>query len=140
MPVENSLGFDRMWADLAPVGRSAGTGGYRRSAWTREDAVLREWFTGEADRRGLDLTTDRVGNLWAWRGDPDAEGPGVVVGSHLDSVPDGGAYDGPLGIVSAFLALDRLPATARPVGIVNFADEEGARFGVACTEIGRAHV
>jgi beta-ureidopropionase / N-carbamoyl-L-amino-acid hydrolase len=136
MSFENSGGFDRMWADLAPVGRHPGTGGYRRSAWTREDAVLREWFTAEAARRGLEVVPDRAGNLWAWTADPDAEGPGLVVGSHLDSVPDGGAYDGPLGVVSAFAALDLLTAQgwspARPVAVACFADEEGARFGVAC--------
>src|SRR5215218_2148572 len=134
MPFENSGSFDRMWADLAPVGRHPGSGGYRRFAWTREDAVLREWFTGEAAARGLDVTADRAGNLWAWTADPDSAGPGLVVGSHLDSVPDGGAFDGPLGIVSAFAALDRLDRATlrRPVGIACFADEEGARFGVAC--------
>jgi N-carbamoyl-L-amino-acid hydrolase len=134
MSFENSGGFDRMWADLAPVGRHPGTGGYRRYAWTREDAVLREWFRGEAEQRGLEVVSDRAGNLWAWTADPDAAGPGLLVGSHLDSVPDGGAFDGPLGVVSAFAALDLLdPATLhRPVGIACFADEEGARFGVAC--------
>jgi N-carbamoyl-L-amino-acid hydrolase len=127
--------FDRQWRELAEIGRHAQTGGYRRYALTREDHDLREWFAGEAIGRGLDLTTDRMGNQWAWWGDPDAM-PGVVTGSHLDSVPDGGAYDGPLGVVSAFAALDRLRAEGlvpqRPLGIVNFADEEGARFGVAC--------
>jgi len=123
-----------MWADLAPVGRDQVTGGYRRYAWTGTDALLREWFRGEASRRGLDVTSDRAGNLWAWTADPDTAGPGLVLGSHLDSVPDGGAFDGPLGLVSAFAALDRLDRTAlrRPVGIACFADEEGARFGVAC--------
>lgn len=125
-----------MWADLAPVGRNPGTGGYRRYAWTPEDAVLREWFRGEARQRGLDVVADRAGNLWAWLGDPDTAGPGLVAGSHLDSVPDGGAFDGPLGVVSAFAALDVLTARGwtppRPVGIACFADEEGARFGVAC--------
>ena len=128
--------FDSLWAELAPVGRDPGTGGYRRFAWTREDAALREWFAGAAAARGLDLTTDRAGNQWAWWGDPDADGPGVVVGSHLDSVPDGGAFDGPLGVISAFAALDALRAAgyspARPLGVVNFGDEEGARFGIAC--------
>jgi beta-ureidopropionase / N-carbamoyl-L-amino-acid hydrolase len=135
MSFENSGGFDRMWADLAPVGRDPGTRGYRRFAWTRIDATLREWFAGEASARGLEVTPDRAGNLWAWTGDPDAE-PGLVLGSHLDSVPDGGAFDGPLGIVSAFAALDLLRARGwsprRPVGVACFADEEGARFGVAC--------
>ena len=127
--------FDRLWADLEPVGRDPGSGGYRRFAWTREDWVLREWFAAAAAARGLDVTIDRAGNQWAWWGDPDA-GPGVVVGSHLDSVPDGGAFDGPLGVISAFAALDELRAAGRvpahPVGVVNFGDEEGARFGVAC--------
>jgi N-carbamoyl-L-amino-acid hydrolase len=123
-----------MWADLAPVGRNASTGGYRRFAWTAADGTLREWFRGEAKARGLDVVPDRAGNLWAWAGDPDADGPGLVVGSHLDSVPDGGAFDGPLGVVSAFAALDLVDRAAltRPVGIACFADEEGARFGVAC--------
>ena len=126
--------FDRMWADLAPVGRHPGTGGYRRFAWTREDAVLREWFRGEASARGMEVVADRAGNLWAWTADPDTHGAGLVVGSHLDSVPDGGAFDGPLGVVSAFAALDLLDRASlrRPVGIACFADEEGARFGVAC--------
>jgi N-carbamoyl-L-amino-acid hydrolase len=136
MSFENSGGVDRMWADLEPIGRDATTGGYRRYAWTGTDATLREWFRGEAAQRGLDVVQDLAGNLWAWRGDPDAEGPGLVLGSHLDSVPDGGAFDGPLGIVSAFAALDLLReqgwSPGRPIGVACFADEEGARFGVAC--------
>ncbi len=127
--------FDRMWAELLDVGRDQRSGGYRRYAWTQEDATLREWFTGNAETRGLDVVTDRVGNQWAWWGDPDTT-PGLVVGSHLDSVPDGGAYDGPLGVVSAFAALDALREQGqvpdRPIGVAHFIDEEGARFGVAC--------
>jgi N-carbamoyl-L-amino-acid hydrolase len=127
--------FDALWSALEPIGRDPDTGGYRRYAWTREDATLREWFAGEAAARGLEVMLDRAGNQWAWQGDPDAT-PGLVVGSHLDSVPDGGAYDGPLGVVSAFAALDVLRekgvTPTRPLGIVNFGDEEGARFGVAC--------
>lgn len=126
--------FAGTWSDLSPVGRAA-DGGYRRFAWTREDATLREWFAGEAAARGLDLVTDRAGNQWAWWGDPDTT-PGIVTGSHLDSVPGGGAFDGPLGVVSAFAALDALRARGfaptRPLGIASFVDEEGARFGVAC--------
>lgn len=128
--------FDAMWSALETVGRDPQTGGYHRYAWTPEDAQLREWFAGEAAARGMDVVADRAGNQWAWRGDPDAEGAGVVVGSHLDSVPDGGAFDGPLGVVSAFAALDDLARRGtplhRPVAVVHFSDEEGARFGVAC--------
>ena len=114
-----------MWAELEPVGRSERSGGYRRFAWSRADQDLREWFAAESARRGLDLTEDRMGNQWAWWGDPDeavrAGDPGVVTGSHLDSVPDGGAFDGPLGVVSAFSAVDAL-------------QDKGFR------QIGRAHV
>ncbi|MFD6139761.1 allantoate amidohydrolase [Promicromonospora sp. NPDC060271] len=125
----------RLLDAIADVGR-APSGGYERFAWTAHDLALREWFAAEADARGLDVVTDRAGNQWAWWGDPDADGPGVVTGSHLDSVPGGGAFDGPLGVASAFAALDALRAAGvrpeRPLGIVNFSDEEGARFGLAC--------
>ena len=124
-----------MWSPIAGIGRDPSTGGYRRFAWTGADHELREWFAGEAAGRGLDLVEDRMGNQWAWWGDPD-QSPGIVTGSHLDSVPDGGAFDGPLGVVSAFAAIDALRARGfrpdLPIGVVNFVDEEGARFGIAC--------
>ena len=136
----DTMTFDGMWSAIEPIGREASTGGYRRFAWTPADATLREWFAGEASGRGLDLVTDRAGNQWAWWGDPDAAvtagRPGVVIGSHLDSVPDGGAFDGPLGVVSALAVVDALRAKgfvpSRPLAVANFVDEEGARFGIAC--------
>ncbi|WP_219416226.1 allantoate amidohydrolase [Pseudonocardia nigra] len=130
------MSFAGLWGEVAPLGRDPRTGGYRRFAWTPEDAALREWFASAAADRGLDVVTDRAGNQWAWWGDPDADGPGIVAGSHLDSVPDGGAFDGPLGVVSAFAAVDALRergfVPARPIAVAHFGDEEGARFGVAC--------
>ncbi|TDD41013.1 allantoate amidohydrolase [Nonomuraea terrae] len=125
-----------MLEPLAHIGRDPGTGGYLRDAWSPADLELREWFAGEAARRGLALREDRNGNLWAWWGDPSPARPGVVTGSHLDSVRQGGAYDGPLGVVSAFAALDVLRERgvepSAPVGVACFTDEEGARFGVPC--------
>lgn len=127
--------LNRLLDDLAPVGRDPATGGYQRFAYTPAELTLREWFTGEAAARNMDVHEDRAGNLWAWWGNPTA-GDAVVTGSHLDSVPQGGAYDGPLGVVSAFAAIDRLRERRtdpiRPVAITAFADEEGARFGAAC--------
>ncbi|CAM5242677.1 Allantoate amidohydrolase OS=Streptomyces glaucescens OX=1907 GN=SGLAU_13965 PE=3 SV=1 [Streptomyces glaucescens] len=124
-----------MWAELLPIGRSSASGGYRRYAWTGADTECRAWFRTQAEARGLRYEVDRNGNQWAWLGDPGA-GDAVVTGSHLDSVPDGGAFDGPLGVVSSFAALDELRARnaelGKPLGIVNFGDEEGARFGLAC--------
>ncbi|MGW3815113.1 allantoate amidohydrolase [Streptomyces sp. NPDC005046] len=127
--------FHSMWAELLPIGRSSASGGYRRFAWTGADTECRAWFRQQAESRGLTHELDRNGNQWAWLGDP-AAGDAVVTGSHLDSVPDGGAFDGPLGVVSSFAAFDELRARGvqftKPLAIVNFGDEEGARFGLAC--------
>ena len=134
-PRTTGTSFHEMWRDLAPIGRHAETGGYRRYAWTAADTDCRAWFQAQAETRGLTYELDRNGNQWAWLGDPTA-GDAVVTGSHLDSVPDGGAFDGPLGVVSSFAALDELRARnlrpTKPLAIVNFGDEEGARFGLAC--------
>lgn len=124
-----------MWNDLTPVGLSSATGGYRRFSYTAAELECRAWFRQEAANRGLRCETDGNGNLWAWWGDP-ADGDAIVTGSHLDSVPDGGAFDGPLGVVSAFAAIDALRATGevprRPIGVAAFVEEEGGRFGIAC--------
>lgn len=126
--------FGRLWSQLAPIGRCTDSGGYRRFAWTAEDLELRSWFTAQATALGLLVQTDRNGNQWAWWGAPDVGA--VVTGSHLDSVPGGGAYDGPLGVVSALLAVDELRSRGvrpvRPLAVVNCVEEEGARFGIAC--------
>ncbi|GAA2328826.1 Zn-dependent hydrolase [Streptomyces caniferus] len=132
--------FHEMWEELRPIGRSSSSGGYRRYAWTGADTDCRAWFRAQAEARGLAYELDRNGNQWAWLGaagyqDVDP-GDAVVTGSHLDSVPDGGAFDGPLGVVSSFAALDELRRRGaeftKPLAIVNFGDEEGARFGLAC--------
>jgi N-carbamoyl-L-amino-acid hydrolase len=120
--------------DITGVGRDKARGGYSRHVFEPAERELREWFAEQARRRDLDVETDNNGNLWAWWGRP---GPGALVtGSHLDSVPGGGAFDGPLGVVSALAAVDTLRARgvtpARPIAVVAFAEEEGGRFGVPC--------
>jgi beta-ureidopropionase / N-carbamoyl-L-amino-acid hydrolase len=129
--------FAELWEQLLPVGRDETTGGYRRYSWTEADAGCRGWFARTAAGLGLRTDYDRNGNLWAWWGQPGrGSGPAIATGSHLDSVPDGGAFDGPLGIVSAFAAISELRAAgfrpARPIGVAAFTEEEGGRFGVAC--------
>ena len=131
--------FDSMWGAILDVGQDTNTRGYRRFAWSDADLTLREWFRGCAEARGMSFEEDRNGNLWAWwlpqgwTGEPTGA---FVTGSHLDSVPDGGAFDGPLGVVSAFAAVDivreRGVVPTIPVAVAAFSDEEGARFGVAC--------
>jgi len=130
--------FDRLWSELLPIGRTP-VGGYRRFAWNDADLEARAWFVAAAAARGLAVQSDRNGNLWAWwlpigwLGDPRQA---FVTGSHLDSVPDGGAFDGALGVVCALCAIDLLRSRGvqplRPIAVAVFADEEGARFGVAC--------
>jgi N-carbamoyl-L-amino-acid hydrolase len=128
--------FERMWADLAPVGRAAASGGYFRQPFAAAESELRAWFVEQAEARDLSLTTDPVGNMVAWWRPTGVSGPGVLTGSHLDSVLDGGAYDGPLGVVSALAAVDLLRSRgfvpARPIGVSVFVEEEGSRFGLAC--------
>jgi beta-ureidopropionase / N-carbamoyl-L-amino-acid hydrolase len=123
--------------EIASVGTDPTRGGYSRPVYSDAELTLREWFVEHADRRGLDVDTDRNGVIWAWwnpTGGPLTDA--VVTGSHLDSVPGGGAFDGPLGVVSALAAVDRLQAAgvvpARPLGLAVFPEEEGSRFGVAC--------
>lgn len=130
--------FERMWADLAPIGRSAASGGYFRQPFLGAETELRAWFVEQAVARGLAVEVDGVGNVVAWW-DPvgvDAAAPALLTGSHLDSVLDGGAYDGPLGVVSALAALDLLRSRGvqprRRIGVSVFAEEEGSRFGLAC--------
>jgi beta-ureidopropionase / N-carbamoyl-L-amino-acid hydrolase len=131
------MSFAELWAELLPVGRDENTGGYRRYSWTEPDAACRDWFAKTAASLGLRTECDGNGNLWAWWGKPgDGAEPAIVTGSHLDSVPDGGAFDGPLGIVSAFAAIAALRQDGfrprRPLGVAAFTEEEGSRFGVAC--------
>ena len=130
------MGFAELWESLLPVGRHGPTGGYRRYSFTEADSACRQWFMKTAAQRGLRVDRDRNGNLWAWWDCGIRASGAIVTGSHLDSVPDGGAFDGPLGVVSAFAALDQLRARgltpSRPVGVAAFCEEEGARFGVAC--------
>ncbi len=126
--------FVTAWSDLAGVGRDHLRGGFSRHVFDDAEMQLRQWFVEQAQRRGLEVENDRNGNVWAWWGAP---APGAVVtGSHLDSVPGGGAFDGPLGVVSALLAVDELRlrgvAPSRSLAVACFMEEEGGRFGLPC--------
>ncbi len=126
--------FVQMWGDLTPIGLREDRSGYDRLPWTQADAELRSWFQAQAASRGMHYEVDRNGNQWAWAGQPGDQA--LVMGSHLDSVPGGGAYDGALGVASAFLVVDALEALGlserRPIAVVAFLEEEGGRFGVGC--------
>jgi beta-ureidopropionase / N-carbamoyl-L-amino-acid hydrolase len=110
-------------ARLAPLDAiGIGPEGVTRLAWTEEDAASRAWFEQQAQRGGLSVRRDPAGSLWAC---PEAPPPWWGVGSHLDSVRGGGRFDGPLGVACAF---EIAACTERPLAVISFADEEGARF------------
>lgn len=122
-------------AEIAAVGTDRVRGGYSRPVYSTAELDLRAWFVAHAQKRGLDVETDRNGALWAWHAPSGCRDGAVVTGSHLDSVPGGGGYDGPLGVASALVAFDRLAqsGTGGPArAIAVFPEEEGSRFGIAC--------
>jgi beta-ureidopropionase / N-carbamoyl-L-amino-acid hydrolase len=114
---------------LMPIGR--GPRGTTRLAWSDEDAAAGEWFREQAAGVGLRVERDPAGNLWAVPGAPP---PWWAVGSHLDSVREGGSFDGALGVAAGFEVAARARAdparspAGGPVAVISFADEEGARF------------
>jgi N-carbamoyl-L-amino-acid hydrolase len=129
--------FEALWDSLLPVGRSEHTGGYFRAPFGSAERECFAWFVEQAKARDLELEYDGQGNAVAWFNPGGGEiVDAIVTGSHLDSVADGGAFDGPLGVVTAFAALDRMMTRGvklrRPVGVAVFVEEEGSRFGRAC--------
>ena len=117
------------FGELATIGRTET--GWNRLAWSPLEAEARAWFSRTATTIGLDVRQDGAGTLWAVTDDAD-RGPWVCAGSHLDTQPDGGAYDGALGVVSALEAaasvLESEAGRRHPLAVVAFVDEEGARF------------
>jgi beta-ureidopropionase / N-carbamoyl-L-amino-acid hydrolase len=122
---------DRVLADLRELARlTGGPDGARRVCWTDEWARAREFLRERLDELPVEVEIDAAGNLWA---ELEGEQAGfVIVGSHIDSVPAGGWLDGALGELSALEALRSQAERGKPpVGLrlVDWADEEGARFG-----------
>ena len=121
--------FVSWFGELAAIGRTET--GWNRLAWSPLEAEARAWFSRTATGLGLEVLQDGAGTLWAVTPDAD-RGPWVCAGSHVDTQPDGGAYDGALGIVSALEAaatlLESESGRRHPLALVAFVDEEGARF------------
>jgi hydantoinase/carbamoylase family amidase len=118
-------------ADLEEAAQiGADRGGVSRFAWTPELARANEWLIARLEELGLATETDAAGNVFGrWE---EGLGSAVLIGSHLDTVPCGGRFDGALGVVAALeavRALKREGATLRrPLWLVSFNDEEGSRF------------
>jgi hydantoinase/carbamoylase family amidase len=123
---------DRVLADLRELARlTGGPDGARRVCWTDEWTRARDFLRSRLDELPVTVTVDPAGNLWADL-PGEREDAVVVVGSHSDSVPAGGWLDGALGIYAAVEALRAHATAGRPpvsLRLVDWADEEGARFG-----------
>ena len=125
---------ERLWKslmDMAAIGATAG-GGCRRLALTSEDTAGRTLFSKWCIEAGLTLSVDRVGNLFARRPGKLRDAPAVASGSHLDTQPEGGRFDGAYGVLAALEVIrtlnDQDIQTDKPIEIVVWTNEEGARF------------
>lgn len=122
---------DRLWASLMEMAKIGATpkGGCRRIAFSAEDDAARELFKSWCVEAGLDIAFDRFGNMFARRAGREDVTP-VVLGSHLDTQPTGGRFDGILGVLAALEVVrclnDADIATRRPIVIANWTNEEGA--------------
>ena len=128
---------ERLWDDLVQTAKIGGTpkGGICRLTLTDLDARVRDWFTTRAEMLGCTVTVDDMGNMFARRAGQRADLPPIAMGSHLDTQPTGGKFDGALGVLGALEALRTLHEagyeTFAPIEVVNWTNEEGARFAPA---------
>jgi beta-ureidopropionase / N-carbamoyl-L-amino-acid hydrolase len=127
---------DRLWqrhVEMAKLGATA-KGGVNRQALSAEDIAARRLLASWAGARGFSVTTDPIGNVFVRRAGRDAGAEPVMTGSHMDSQPTGGRFDGIYGVLAGFEALEALEdagiATRRPVEVVAWMNEEGSRFPV----------
>jgi N-carbamoyl-L-amino-acid hydrolase len=124
----------RLWATLMTMAKIGATpkGGVRRLALTEEDRRGRELFATWCREAGMTVRTDEVGNLFARREGTDAKAKPVLIGSHLDTQPEGGRFDGVYGVLAALEVVrtlnDHGVVTGKPIEIVSWTNEEGARF------------
>jgi N-carbamoyl-L-amino-acid hydrolase len=127
----------RLWDTLMETAKFGGTpkGGVRRLTLTEEDKRVRDWFKAETEKLGCTVTVDEVGNMFATRPGKNPDLLPIAMGSHLDTQPTGGKFDGILGVLGALEAMRTLHdlgyETNAPIEIVNWCNEEGSRFAPA---------
>lgn len=107
-------------------------GGIRRLALTDEDRLMREMFVQWLQEAGLQVRVDDFGNIYGRKEGRDSDAPPVLIGSHLDTQPEGGRYDGILGVLGGLEVLrclqDNEVVCDRPIELICFTNEEGSRF------------
>ncbi|MBV8612754.1 MAG: Zn-dependent hydrolase [Acetobacteraceae bacterium] len=125
----------RLWDSLMRMAEIGATprGGVRRLTLTDVDRRGRDRFRALCEAAGLEVRVDAIGNMFARRAGRDPERPPVLLGSHLDSQPSGGKFDGALGVLGGLEVMRTLNdlgvTTEAPIELVNWTDEEGSRFG-----------
>ena len=125
---------DRLWSRLMEMAEIGATdnGGSNRQALSDEDAAGRALFRHWAELAGCSVELDRIGNLWVRRPGSDADAEPILIGSHLDTQPTGGRFDGVYGVLGGLEVIERLNdlevATSRPIDLVVWTNEEGSRF------------
>ena len=125
----------RLWDSLMDMARFGATpkGGVRRLTLTDIDRQGRDHFRAQCEAAGLTVRVDEIGNMFARRPGRDPARLPVLMGSHLDSQPSGGKFDGALGVIAGLEVMRSLNdlgiATEAPIELVNWTDEEGSRFG-----------
>jgi N-carbamoyl-L-amino-acid hydrolase len=125
---------ERLWGDLMETARIGATakGGICRLTLTDLDRQVRDWFRAQAEALGCTVTIDDMGNMFARRQGTRADVPPIAMGSHLDTQPTGGKFDGALGVLAALEAMRTLVRagyeTFAPIEVVNWTNEEGSRF------------
>jgi N-carbamoyl-L-amino-acid hydrolase len=128
---------ERLWDDLMETAKIGVTpkGGICRLTLTDLDRTVRDWFKAKTMTLGCTVTVDDMGNMFARREGQRADIPPIAIGSHLDTQPTGGKFDGALGVLAALEALRTLVKagyeTFAPIEVVNWTNEEGARFAPA---------
>lgn len=124
----------RLWASLMEMAKigATGRGGVRRLALTDEDRRGRDLFATWCREAGMSVSVDAIGNLFARREGTDPAQKPVLIGSHLDTQPEGGRFDGVYGVLAALELVRTLNdhgiSTEKPIEIVSWTNEEGARF------------
>ncbi|HSG75183.1 MAG TPA: Zn-dependent hydrolase [Burkholderiales bacterium] len=128
------INADRLWGSLMELAQIGATpkGGVRRLTLTEEDRRARDLFARRAREAGLAVDVDAIGNIFARRAGADPSLPPVAMGSHLDSQPSGGKFDGAYGVMAGLEVLRTLNdagvATRAPMEVVSWTNEEGSRF------------
>jgi beta-ureidopropionase / N-carbamoyl-L-amino-acid hydrolase len=128
---------ERLWDSLMHTAQIGATpkGGICRLTLTDLDRAVRDWFKAQCEALGCSVTVDEVGTMFARRPGKNPSLPPIAIGSHLDTQPTGGKFDGVLGVLGALEALRTLHEaeyeTNAPIEIVNWTNEEGARFAPA---------